>query len=340
MRAREKILNVSAAFFLFSGAAVYIVFWMQNTSHQPQGVVVTIFRGTSFNGAAENLRAAGVIRSVWTFKLAGRILGYTKSIRTGKYLFVKGQSNLSLLKDIGEGKSRMVIPVTIPEGWRLEQIARRYHRDLGIDAALFLSLCRDTAFIRQHHLNAASLEGYLLPDTYSFYWQNDEEDIITRMLDGFQKFYSDSLLARQHQLNVSQQDVLTLASIIEAESGVMEERPVISGVYWNRLRKKMRLDADPTVQYALGMEQKLTHQDLLISSPYNTYMHQGLPPGPINNPGRLAILAALYPSNHGYLYFVATGIGGHHFARSYSEHEKNINSYRRVKRAQRYGQKK
>jgi UPF0755 protein len=269
--------------------------------------VVTIFRGTSFNGAAENLRAAGVIRSVWTFKLAGRILGYTKSIRTGKYLFVKGQSNLSLLKDIGEGKSRMVIPVTIPEGWRLEQIARRYHRDLGIDAALFLSLCRDTAFIRQHHLNAASLEGYLLPDTYSFYWQNDEEDIITRMLDGFQKFYSDSLLARQHQLNVSQQDVLTLASIIEAESGVMEERPVISGVYWNRLRKKMRLDADPTVQYALG---------------------------------RLAILAALYPSNHGYLYFVATGIGGHHFARSYSEHEKNINSYRRVKRAQRYGQKK
>jgi UPF0755 protein len=102
----------------------------------------------------------------------------------------------------------------------------------------------------------------------------------------------------------------------------------------------MRLDADPTVQYALGREQKLTHQDLLISSPYNTYLHQGLPPGPINNPGRSAILAALYPSKHDYLYFVATGIGGHHFAKSYSEHEKNINSYRRAIRAQRYAQKK
>lgn len=313
---------------------------MHNTSHQPQGVVVTISRGSSFNSAAESLRVSGVIRSVWTFKLAGRILGYTKSVRAGKYLFVKGQSNLSLLKDIAEGKSRMVIPVTIPEGWRLEQIARRYHRDLGIDAALFLSLCRDTALIRQHNLTVASLEGYLLPDTYSFYWQNDEADIIARMLDGFQKFYNDSLLERQHQLNISQQEVLTLASIVEAESGVMEERPVISGVYWNRLKKKMRLDADPTVQYALGREQKLSHQDLLISSPYNTYMHQGLPPGPINNPGRSAILAALYPWNHDYLYFVATGIGGHRFAKSFSEHQKNINLYRRVKRAQRYVQKK
>ncbi len=340
MFAKKKILSVSAGLFLFFGGAVYVVFWMHNTSHQPRGAVVTIPRGMSFNGAVEALCVSGVIRSVWTFKLAGRILGYTKSVRAGKYLFVKGQSNLSLLKDIAEGKSRMVIPVTIPEGWRIEQIARRYHRDLGIDASLFLSLCRDTAFIHQHQINASSLEGYLLPDTYSFYWQNEESDIIARMLDGFQKFYNDSLLDRQRQMNVTQREVLTMASIVEAESGVMEERPVISGVYWNRLKKKMRLDADPTVQYALGREQKLTHQDLLISSPYNTYLHQGLPPGPINNPGRSAVLAALYPSKHDYLYFVATGIGGHHFAKSYSEHEKNINSYQRVIRAQRYAQKK
>jgi UPF0755 protein len=336
---KKRILRISAAFFFFFGAAVYVVFWMQNTSHQPQGVVVMIPRGSSFNSAAEALRVSGVIRSVWTFKLAGRILGSTKSIRAGKYIFVKGQSNLSLLKDIAEGKSRMVIPVTIPEGWRLEQIARRYHHDLGIDAALFLSLCRDTAFIRRHNLAVASLEGYLLPDTYLFYWQNDEADIITRMLDGFQKFYNDSLLERQHKLNISQQEVLTLASIVEAESGIIEERPMISGVYWNRIKKKMRLEADPTIQYALGREQKLSHQDLQISSPYNTYLHMGLPPGPINNPGRLAILAALYPSEHDYLYFVATGIGGHHFAKSFSDHQKNINLYRRVKRAQRYEQK-
>ena len=213
-------------------------------------------RGASFNSAAEALRVSGVIRSVWTFKLAGRILGYTKSIRAGKYLFVKGQSNLSLLKDIAEGKSRMVIPVTIPEGWRLEQIARRYHHDLGIDAALFLSLCRDTAFIRRHNLAVASLEGYLLPDTYLFYWQNDEADIIARMLDGFQKFYNDSLLERQHQLNISQQEVLTLASIVEAESGIMEERPMISGCGLEPYKKEnaARCGSDHSIRSGKGAE--------------------------------------------------------------------------------------
>jgi UPF0755 protein len=111
---------------------------------------------------------------------------------------------------------------------------------------------------------------------------------------------------------------------------------MISGVYWNRLKKDMRLEADPTVQYALGKERKLAYRDLMMSSPYNTYRHDGLPPGPINNPGRMAIRAALYPANHDYLYFVATGIGGHHFAKSYSEHQKNVYKYRRIKRARQY----
>ena len=154
------------------------------------------------------------------------------------------------------------------------------------------------------------------------------------MLDGFRHFYSDSLLLRQQAMNVSQLEVLTLASIVEAESSVNEERSVIAGVYWNRLKKKMRLEADPTVQYALGEGKKLNRQDLDVDSPYNTYRHYGLPPGPINNPGKASIRATLFPRQTDYLYFVATGAGGHHFASKFTDHQKNILKYHRVRREQ------
>jgi UPF0755 protein len=152
------------------------------------------------------------------------------------------------------------------------------------------------------------------------------------MVDGFKRFYTDSLPERQNYLEVSQLDILTLASIVEAEANVDNERPIIAGVYWNRLRKRMRLEADPTVQYALGEEKRLRFKDLNINSPYNTYRHRGLPPGPINNPGKSSIIATLYPDQHGYLYFVATGTGGHYFAKSYKDHQKNIRQYQRTRR--------
>jgi UPF0755 protein len=313
-------------------ASAYYIFLFPNYYHDPIGKPVTISRGASFRIVVDSLLETGVIRNKWSFELAGRILGYTKSVKVGKYLFISGQSNYDILRDISYGKSRLIIPVTIPEGWPLDKIAHRFEHDLGIDKKVFLSLCRDENFIHDHGINVKSVEGYLLPDTYAFYWQTDEKEIITRILNGFIHFYNDSLTKKQDKLGKTQLEILTLASIVEAESNLDEERPRVAGVYWNRLKKNMRLEADPTVQYALGEGRRLRFLDLDIDSPYNTYRRRGLPPGPINNPGRLSILAALYPEQHDYLFFVATGTGGHRFAKSYSDHQKNIRLYHRTKR--------
>jgi len=310
----------------------YYVFFLPNYYNNPKGKLVTISRGASFRMIADSLVSTGSIRNAWSFKLAGKILGYTKSIKVGKYLFVSGQSNFDILRDINYGKSRLIIPVTIPEGWPLDKIAHRFEHDLGIDEKLFFSLCRNEKFIHDQGINAKSVEGYLLPDTYSFYWQTDEPEILVRILNGFKHFYNDSLMKKQDELGKTQSEILTLASIVEAESNMDEERPKVAGVYWNRLKKKMRLEADPTVQYALGEERRLRFPDLDFDSPYNTYRHTGLPPGPINNPGKLSILAALYPEQHEYLFFVATGTGGHRFAKYYSDHQKNIRLYHRTRR--------
>ena len=308
--------------------------------NNPKGIVVTISRGASFRSTVDSLVSSQAIRNNWSFQIAGRLLGYTKTIKTGKYLFISGLSNLDILRDIRVGKSRLIIPVTIPEGWRMEQIAQRYKYEIGIDAEKFLAFCHDSTFIREQGIEAKSLEGYLMPDTYAFYWQTDEREIIERMVEGFKHFYNDTLHSRQLELKASQQGILTLASIVEAESSIGDERPIIAGVYWNRLKKKMRLEADPTVQYALGEGKKVSHQDLEFDSPYNTYRHYGLPPGPINNPGKSAILAVLFFQPNDYLYFVATGVGGHRFAKIFSDHQENINKYHRTRRELRRVSKK
>jgi UPF0755 protein len=313
-------------------ACAYYIFLLPNYYHDPKGKLVTISRGASFRVVVDSLVETGIIRNKWSFELAGRILGYTKSIKVGKYLFVSGQSNFDILCDINGGKSRLIIPVTIPEGWPLDKIAHRFEHDLGIDEKLFLSLCQNENFIYDQGINTKSIEGYLLPETYSFYWQTDEQEILVRILNGFKQFYNDSLTKKQDELGKTQSEILTLASIVEAESNVDEERPRVAGVYWNRLKKHMRLEADPTVQYALGEGRRLRFPDLDFDSPYNTYRHTGLPPGPINNPGKLSILATLYPEQHDYLFFVATGIGGHRFAKKYSDHQKNIRMYHHTKR--------
>ena len=331
-RVRVLLLTIGLpAFFLTVLMAVLL--WIPNGTPNPSGVVVTVVRGSSFSAVADSLARAGVIRSRLTFQLAGRLLGYTKQIRFGKYLFAGGKSNLSILRDIREGTSRMIISVTIPEGWRMEMAARRFAQSLDLDEAKFLSACRDSHAVHQHDLEGPTLEGYLLPDTYAFYWQTDEREVVDRMIQQFNAFYVDSLRKRQEGLHLTLRQLIAFASIVEAESGIESERPVIAGVYWNRLRQNMRLEADPTIQYVLpDGPRRLTFRDLDLDSPYNTYRRYGLPPGPINSPGRSSILAVLYPEVHRYLYFVATGTGGHHFSGNYNEHQRAVQMYHKARR--------
>lgn len=319
--------------FLVAFFLVYYVFWMPISIPEPGGKIVAIPRGVSFKAVTDTLERNGIIRSRLAFEIAGRILGDTKLIKVGKYLFHSGLSNSDILKDIREGKSRVIISVTIPEGWRMDMIARRFARDLGVDAGKILTIFRDSAYVASKGFEGTSLEGYLMPDTYNFYWQTDEAEIVERMVSGFKSFFVDSLKQRLRESHMSLREVVTLASIVEGESGVDAERPMIAGVYLNRLKKGMKLEADPTIQYVVpNGPRRLRYLDLRIDSPYNTYLNYGLPPGPVNNPGKHSILGVLYPDKNQYLYFVATGVGGHHFSKTYSEHQRAVRVYRKVRR--------
>ncbi|MGH2575158.1 MAG: endolytic transglycosylase MltG, partial [Ignavibacteria bacterium] len=225
--------------------------------------------------------------------------------------------------------------VTIPEGLNISQIARLLNRYIIIDSAKFVNETFNDSLIKVLGVDAINLEGFLFPDTYQFSFSGDftrEKVIVKIMFEQFRKKFNAEMYKEMKSKKMKLKDVITMASIIEGETRHLPEMKTISGVYYNRLRKGMRLEADPTVQYALpnGPKRRLTYNDLKYPSPYNTYLNRGLPPGPINNPGLNSITAALHPEKHKYLYFVAKGDGTHKFAESYDEHKKNVEEYRKL----------
>lgn len=330
---RRWLQIVGASAVILAVGSTYLIFYASNTTYLSSERTVIIPRGASFKTVLDSMEVSGVLRFRWTLSLAGRVLGLTKTMKVGKYLFPRGLSNVGILNDLAEGKYRVLIALPIPEGWRMERTALQCSKILGIDTEHFISLCDNSTFRKQLGIDAPSIEGYLMPDTYRFLWQVSEEEIIERMVGEFKKFYTDSLKAREREMHLTENEVLTLASIVEAEAVLDRERPIIAGVYLNRLKKRMRLEADPTVQFAIPEgKRRLTLSDLRFDSPYNTYRNYGLPPGPINSPGKKSILAVLYPEKHTYLYFVADGTGGHVFSKTYLEHQKAVKIYRKIRR--------
>lgn len=324
-----SILAIVLSVFLF----LFWIFWWPNTFSDPSVRILTISRGTSFSAVVDSLEAKGIIHSKFAMKVAGRILGWSKELKVGRYSFESWMSNYSMLRDLKDGTSRRMIAVSIPEGVRMQTVARRFQSELGVDSAKIMQHCTDSSEVRSFGIDGKTLEGYLLPDTYLFQWQTNEKDIVERLVGAFKEFYHDSLVERQQELGWTTAQVLAFASIVEGEAQLDSERTIIAGVYHNRLKKRMKLEADPTIQYVLpDGPRRLLYRDLRIESPYNTYLKYGLPPGPINNPGREAILATLYPAVHQYLFFVADGKGGHVFSRSYSEHQRAVRTYRKVRR--------
>lgn len=306
----------------------YYVIWAPISFQSPKTVVIS--KGRSFAAAAEILRDSGIISNTFVFRVVGKVFGI-QTVKAGKYTFDNGVSTLELMRDLQTGRNATSFFVTIPEGYRARQIARALRRDVGIDTAKFMALCAKAGEFDLPG-RAGSLEGYLFPDTYDFPWHEDERVILSRMVNQYRRFFADSLVRRAAALKLTVNEVMTIASIVEGEAVRDDERPIIAGLYYNRLKKKMRLEADPTIQYAIpDGPRRLTYNDLQLESPYNTYRKAGLPPGPINNPGRASILAALYPAKHNYLFFVADGNGGHVFARTYDEHMKNVRAYRKLR---------
>jgi UPF0755 protein len=314
---------------------LYRAFNMPNYPGGPN-VVVSITKGSNFGQIADLLYQSDVIESRFQFYLVGRMLGWEEQIQSGMFEVPSGKSNYDLLKDLRFGRLRMVFDVTIFEGIDTRRMAGIFQRRMGLDSTKIVMLVHDSSFAARHDVTTGSLKGYLLPDRYRFFGDYTEEDVLRIMRNEFKNFYSDSLQRRTQELGLTINDVLTMASIVEGETTLDSEKPTVAGLYYNRIRRRMPLQADATVQYAISDEppRRLLYRDYRVQSPYNTYLFRGLPPGPINHPGRRAILAALYPEEHNYLFMVTDGTGGHTFTETYTEHQRAVRRFREFRAEQ------
>ena len=283
-------------------------------------VRVLVPRGATLRVAAESLEKAGVVNNATTFRLYGMLRGSDRSIRAGTYVFKRPVSWGEVLDDLRGGKG-LEHAITIPEGWSLLQIVPQLARVLEVPVDSVQAAVRDTALLHALDIPTPTLEGYLFPDTYVFPDGTTARAAVRVMVDRFQRVWQPEWNQRLQALAMSRHDAMALASIVEKEARLSEERPVIAAVYLNRLRSGMLLQADPTVQYAHGKHvARVLYKDLEIDSPYNTYKYKGLPPGPIASPGRPAIVAALNPANVPFTYFVAYPDGHHEFTTSFAAH--------------------
>lgn len=298
-------------------------------SAEPRVQSVDIPEGASMQHVASLLAERGLIRSRTGFLFLGKLTGADRRIRPGEYALHPGLRPLQILSDMVEGRVRLHA-VTIPEGFSVAQVAARL-AGLGlVDERAFLALTQDREFIRTLDLDVPTLEGYLFPTTYHFPKSTNPEDIIRTMVAFTWKAITPELRARASEQGMTVHEVLTLASVIEKETGVPAERPLISAVFHNRLRLGIPLQSDPTVIYALeSFDGNLRKRDLSVESPYNTYRVRGLPPGPIANPGAESIVAALHPAETSYLYFVSRNDGTHHFSATLAEHNRAVDKYQR-----------
>jgi UPF0755 protein len=255
-------------------------------------------------------------------------LGKAGSLQAGEYALSPAMSYRSLVQTLHQG--RVVLhAVLVPEGFTQREIIRRLAEAGLLRAENARALASDPEFVRRLGLSGDSLEGYLFPDTYSFPRGLGARAVLTRLVRRFHEVWR-PLAPKARALGLSRREAVTLASIIEAEAGLDRERPLISAVYHNRLAKGMPLQADPTVIYGLDdFDGNLRRSDLRADTPYNTYTRQGLPPGPICSPGAASLAAAVAPARVDYLYFVATGDGGHHFSATYRQHVNAVNRFQR-----------
>jgi UPF0755 protein len=271
--------------------------------------------------AADSLAKAGVVKFPSVFRAYAALRHHDRTIKAGTYALRKGAGWNYVLDALRNGKG-LVHVVTIPEGFSLSQIGAVVTNKLAQPADSFQAAVRDTALLHRLDIPTPTLEGYLFPDTYTFQDGTTARTAVDAMVRRFEQIWKPEWTARLDTLHLSRNDVMALASIVEKEARLPEERPVIAAVYLNRLRTGMLLQADPTVQYALGKHvARVLYKDLEVESPYNTYKNKGLPPGPIASPGRASIEAALYPANVPYVYFVAFPDGHHEFRGDLKGHE-------------------
>jgi UPF0755 protein len=297
---------------------------------------VIIPNGTSARHIGTMLEREGIVRNAIVFAWTVRLQGVAQDLEAGTYQLDGRSDTPGIVKQLLKAPIQTQ-RVTIPEGLTRHEIAGLLAQQGVVDSVKFMRLSEDPALATRLGIRAKTLEGYLFPDTYLFDIETSEEAVITRLVKQFHTVFADSLYIRLDSIKLDLHQAVTLASIVEREAQAASERPLISGVFLRRLQLKRRLESCATVEYALGVHKKrLTNADLRVVSPFNTYRHRGLPPGPIGSPGRAALLATLYPTPTEYLYFVARGDGTHIFSHTNKGHER---AKREVKRQERLAQR-
>ena len=322
--------------------AIFIVFVVRDVTRRPsspggEAVRITVSEGEAFGQVLLELHQTGLVQRAWTFEFFARVLGHDRDIRRGTYQFQPGTPPVDILRAMVRGDV-LSVRVTVPEGYTSWQIAGAF-APAGVDSLALLGAIADPELLAALRVPVSTLEGYLFPDTYHVPYGSGAGDAVGQMIHRLSETWTPGWERRAAELNMTRHQVLTLASIVEAEARNPDERARVSAVYHNRLARGMRLEADPTVAYAMGgFRGRLYYKDLKLDSPYNTYQHAGLPPGPICSPGAASIEAALYPApGEDALYFVARGDGRHVFSATLREHNAAVQEARRERARQAAG---
>ena len=302
-----------------------ILLFPATTTRQYETREVMIPRGANIETIAGILKSNGLVGNPQLFVLAARVLGYDRHLKAGRVTLPVGASIYRILRTLARGMSSRDM-VTLPEGLRVEETASLLFAHAKIDPVRFLQLSTDSALTASLGIPSSKVEGYLYPSTYPFYPLLSAEEVIRVMVGQALRVIEEEMALPGARTDLTPHEVVTLASIVEAETGSPTERPLIAAVFYNRLRKGMMLQSDPTVSYALGLRKnRVYYRDLDVKSPYNTYRNYGLPPGPICSPGRSAVHAVLFPAADTTMYFfVARGDGTHIFSRTWEEHLRAI----------------
>ncbi|MCX7879186.1 MAG: endolytic transglycosylase MltG [Ignavibacteria bacterium] len=332
---KNKIRNILFGVLIFFVGFITILaslsIYFMSQKVKSNGIVLRIPNNASTRLVVEILNREGFLRPKEFFLPLMRVGSIVLSLepKSGTYRFEGIVNNFDVLNSLYTGRNRWLVSVTFPEGITLKDFANIAQRKLGIDTSSFLSEARK--FALELSFPNKSIEGYLMPETYNFFYGVSAREIIEKLVNTQTRVWNSNFDSIARKKGLSRHFVTTLASIIELESPLVEERKRISGVFYNRLHRKMRLESDPTVQYALNSKRRLRLLDLQVKSEFNTYRVEGLPPGPICSPSVNSIESALFPEEHDYLFFVSVGDGSgrHFFSKTYKEHLKNKKIYKR-----------
>lgn len=334
----KKLIKYTFFTFCFLACVLFICFAyfyysLNSKLSIKDSVFIDIPKSIPFEKVISQLNSKGLLKPNWLINNYTRFYYkfYDKKFYAGVYRFDPNMSNKDVIETIFSGQAKNMAKVTFPEGITLNEFAAICNEKLGVPKEDFIRAAHSDSLLRKFGIHAKSAEGYLMPQTYQFYKGENAAGIIKKLLEESKELWDKRFAEDAEKQGRSRHWIMTLASIIEAESPVKEERRTIASAFYNRLDRGMKLESDPTVQYGIGEKRKLTYKDLNSDSPYNTYKFTGIPPGPINSPSESSIEAALYPETTDYLFFVAVGDGSgrHNFAKSFNQHKKFVREYRK-----------